>query len=421
MAQYDYERTYSLGNDSFVMPFEKNFDTRRSTTWMQENWYHSFTWSIGYVAAIYVGQKIMRNRASFKLDTPLLLWNLGLAIFSICGVLRMTPEMYWSIFDNSMTYSICSASFSMGVTGFWTEMFAMSKVAEFGDTAFIVLRKRPLIFLHWYHHITVLAYTWHAYKDHTASGRWFIWMNYMVHAVMYSYYALRAAKIRVPKFAAMITTILQILQMVGGVSIGIAVYRIKSSGGQCQQTWENLFFSFGIYFSYFLLFCQFFYKAYLSNNNKYDKKVVGDKKKSDEIKSFVPKVMADINSNDETIEPLQSASQPSKQRRQWHCENEYIKQIVEDALTQYSPDVDLIQQYVTSEMEAYLLESQTQWIMTAIKIERSVSFIDDNAEKSQWFCSMYDQETSIRVNVIRIYNANEFSRSRRLSVLKHSL
>ena len=34
--------------------------------------------------------------------------------------------------------------------GYWTFMFALSKVPELGDTLFIVLRKQPLIFLHWY-------------------------------------------------------------------------------------------------------------------------------------------------------------------------------------------------------------------------------------------------------------------------------
>ena len=46
------------------------------------------------------------------------------------------------------------------VSGFWATMFVLSKVPELGDTIFIVLRKQPLIFLHWYHHATVLVYSW---------------------------------------------------------------------------------------------------------------------------------------------------------------------------------------------------------------------------------------------------------------------
>lgn len=78
---------------------------------------------------------------------------------------------------------------------------------------------------------------------------------------MYSYYALTSAKIRVPKIGAMFVTVIQILQMIMGVYIGITVYGIKSAGQPCQQTWENLYFSFLIYFSYFLLFCNFFYQV----------------------------------------------------------------------------------------------------------------------------------------------------------------
>lgn len=36
------------------------------------------------------------------------------------------------------------------VCGFWTWLFVLSKLPELGDTIFIVLRKQPLIFLHWY-------------------------------------------------------------------------------------------------------------------------------------------------------------------------------------------------------------------------------------------------------------------------------
>lgn len=56
------------------------------------------------------------------------------------------------------------------------------------DTVFLVLRKREVIFLHWFHHVTVLLYCWHAYHHSVAAGLWFATMNYSVHSIMYLYY-----------------------------------------------------------------------------------------------------------------------------------------------------------------------------------------------------------------------------------------
>ncbi|GMT23477.1 hypothetical protein PFISCL1PPCAC_14774, partial [Pristionchus fissidentatus] len=275
---------YGEENYTIVLPFEKDFDHMKSTQWMQRNWMHSLTFSILYVVVIFGGRRLMQNLKPFSLNTPLMLWNAALATFSIMGFLRMTPEWVWSwsAEGNSLKSSICGASYSMEVSGFWTNLFILSKVPELVDTVFIVLRKRPLLFLHWYHHITVLVYCWHSYQEHTGAGRWFIWMNYGVHAVMYSYYAARCLKIRTPKFLAMFITILQISQMVVGVTISVAVYRIKSSGESCQQSWENLLLGSTIYFSYFILFCNFFYHTYLKKSNRY---AVLEKKETEAVDS----------------------------------------------------------------------------------------------------------------------------------------
>jgi elongation of very long chain fatty acids protein 6 len=64
-------------------------------------------------------------------------------------------------------------------------LIAYPQVPELFDTLFVVLRKKKLIFLHWYHHVTVLLFCWHSYMTMSSAGLYFISMNYGVHALMY--------------------------------------------------------------------------------------------------------------------------------------------------------------------------------------------------------------------------------------------
>lgn len=144
----------------------------------------------------------------------------------------------------------------------------LSKLPELGDTIFIVLRKQPLIFLHWYHHITVLIYSWFSYTEYTSSARWFIVMNYCVHSVMYSYYALRAMGYKPPRFIAMVITSMQLTQMIVGCAINIWAndYLKTTNHSACHISEINIKLSIAMYFSYFVLFARFFYITYLSAN-----------------------------------------------------------------------------------------------------------------------------------------------------------
>ncbi|XP_017492175.1 PREDICTED: elongation of very long chain fatty acids protein 6-like, partial [Rhagoletis zephyria] len=208
----------------------------------------------------------MSTRTSpLKLKLPLTLWNIALALFSITGTIRTWPEMAHVLTRFGFHHSVCANTFhkEVPISSFWTWLFILSKAPELIDTVFVVLRKQKLIFLHWYHHATVLIFTWYAYADEASTGRWYCTMNYGVHAVMYSYYALRALGVRIPRQLAMCITISQIAQMVMGTFVTFYAFYAKSNGRQCDMSFSTLYAGIAIYISYFILFAQFFIASYL--------------------------------------------------------------------------------------------------------------------------------------------------------------
>lgn len=275
-------------NYSFTFKFEQGFDYHQKREWMAENWWTAFYWIALYMVVIFYGQSYMSTRQPFTLRKFLTVWNLGLAIFSIVGTMRTLPEMIHVIQNFGFQHSVCSPSYveNSRVSGYWTWLFTLSKVPELGDTVFIILRKQNLIFLHWYHHITVLLFTWYSYSEHISPGRWYICMNYLVHSLMYSYFALRALGFRVPKNIAMVITASQIIQMVLGCFITYYGYSLALRGEFCQISEGTAKLALAMYGSYFLLFAQFFYNSYFGTS-KGHKRVASDSSSTcgDSIKS----------------------------------------------------------------------------------------------------------------------------------------
>ncbi|XP_030628561.1 elongation of very long chain fatty acids protein 6-like [Chanos chanos] len=246
--------------------FERHFDERVAIEWMQENWSKSFVFCGLYAAFVFGGQRFMRERPKLELRKLLVLWSLSLAIFSIIGAVRTGSYMFHVLRTSGFKQSVCDQSFYNGpVSKFWACAFVMSKAPELGDTVFIVLRKQRLIFLHWYHHITVLLYSWYSYKDQVAGGGWFMTMNFTVHALMYSYYAARAAGLRVPRPCAMVITATQIAQMAMGLAVSALVYSWMQDGN-CPSYIDNIVWASLMYLSYLLLFSSFFYESYLKRS-----------------------------------------------------------------------------------------------------------------------------------------------------------
>uniref|UniRef100_T1J202 Elongation of very long chain fatty acids protein n=1 Tax=Strigamia maritima TaxID=126957 RepID=T1J202_STRMM len=257
-------------NDSHLFVFEKNFDIHPVLQWYQTYWKVTFLYVAIYLLLIYLGQRWMQKRHAFELRAALVVWNWSLALFSIFGVYRIFPEIIYEWQTYGFEYTVCDNTQVLvnPILQFWGWFFGLSKVVELGDTAFIVLRKRKLVFLHWYHHVTVLVYTWYSGQQIAPTNQWFVLMNLMVHSAMYSYFALTAMKFKIPRFVAMMITTAQLLQMIGGLYVNWRTYGAIVGGRHCDTAMRNIQISMMMYASYWLLFAVLFY-----DKSQRDKKV----------------------------------------------------------------------------------------------------------------------------------------------------
>ena len=230
-----------------------------------------------YGIFIVVGRALMADRPRFNWRYTLAAWNLFLSVFSILGMLRTLPHLLYNLSTMSLMDNLCRdprATYGSGSTGLWIQFFILSKFPELLDTFFIVIHKKPLIFLHWYHHITVLLYCWHSYVTISPPGIFFAVMNYSVHGIMYFYYFLMAMRCKPKWLHPMIVTVAQISQMVVGVVVTLLAYYYYKTEPSCTVTAENNAAAFCMYGSYLFLFLQFFVGRYVQPKPASAKKTV---------------------------------------------------------------------------------------------------------------------------------------------------
>lgn len=258
---------------SLVQSFEGKFVYEEGRAFLERNYHVPLIAIAAYLTLLTIGTKLMSSRKAFELKPLLLAWNISLAVFSILGAIRSIPELYHVLTTQGFYHSACLQKPQDGVYSFWCFLFVMSKLIELGDTGFIMLRKQNLMFLHWYHHVTVLIFGWFSSMGPLSFGRYIMCMNFTVHSLMYSYYAARCLEIKIPKILAMSITSLQIVQMLVGCFVTVYAQVDKINGGPCEITQSTLYLSIVCYGSYLFLFLQFFAGSYLSSSNKKTKKL----------------------------------------------------------------------------------------------------------------------------------------------------
>jgi elongation of very long chain fatty acids protein 6 len=228
--------------------------------------------AMAYLALVFWGQQYMKDRTALNLKPLFILWNFLLAAFSIRGAMILVPPLMQTLQHDGFRHTVCHDEWwKDGQVGAWVTMFALSKIPELVDTAFLVFQKKPVIFLHWYHHTTVMLYCWLAFPNN-AVGVWFAAMNFVIHSIMYSYYfmmSLSGFTRALVKPIGKIITVLQIAQMVVGMYLVFEARRFINSPTGCSGVGlPGNRAALIMYGSYFILFAKFFLESYVYKTGK---------------------------------------------------------------------------------------------------------------------------------------------------------
>ncbi|KJX92088.1 elongation of fatty acids protein 3 [Zymoseptoria brevis] len=225
---------------------------------------------ISYYIIIFGGREFMRDRPAFKLNGLFKIHNFYLTAISGMLLLLFLEQLIPTITRNGVFYAICHYN------GGWTQPLVvlyylnyLTKYLELIDTCFLFLKKKPLTFLHTYHHgaTALLCYT--QLLGHTAVSWVPITLNLMVHVVMYWYYfqSARGIKIWWKKYI----TMLQIIQFV--IDLGFVYFASYTyfaaryfpwlpSYGICAGEEFAAVAGMGILSSYLFLFIGFYFNTY---------------------------------------------------------------------------------------------------------------------------------------------------------------
>jgi len=266
MAQlFDIAR--ELFTDTLVL--EHDIHTPESTRLMATHTYDlPFISVVLYVLMVFLLPRLLKGSKPKQLTFVMGLWNLGLSTLSLFIVFGVGIPYFTALFKKGLYETVCDPHKELyrgaSVLLYWSYIFALSKYAELLDTLFLILKNpdRPVMFLHWYHHTTVLLFTWFAEYWRFSVGFVFIFVNAVVHTFMYWYYFQLGRGVKVSWGKAL--TIGQILQMFLGIAAnGYWMYQwYNGNECGCDNPMVIMWACIVMYGSYLLLFIMFFVQRY---------------------------------------------------------------------------------------------------------------------------------------------------------------
>jgi len=256
--------------DSLAIFFE-DYDYVRAKQWLINHESLLLKCVVAYVVSIFAIKLTMTNRRPFGLQPLLAVWNAILAVFSIAGFVLMTPTMWKVISQKGLqhTYTHISELQTDKVAGYWAFVWCVSKIPELIDTIFIVLRKKPLMFMHWYHHAVTGYFAFVTFYEDNAYMIWVVWLNYFIHSWMYTYYCARAMNYKIPPQFAQLLTGAQIVQfLITHAVMGHLLVLMSNTTDKYAVTFRGFAIGAFMELSYLILWFRFYYISYIRGGGK---------------------------------------------------------------------------------------------------------------------------------------------------------
>jgi len=232
-------------------------------------WETVFT-AIGiYLTTIFLLKSLMENQQKLDLKWIVPVHNAFLCLLSLLMAVGITFEIVKIYFetksDKLIVTFLCDPErrVARGPQIAWFYIFFLSKFYELLDTVIIVLKKRPVIFLHVYHHCITIVLTF-AMLENNVILQWIcILSNCLVHVPMYYYYAISSLGYSVwwKKYIT-VNQIIQFVVDVGACLGGLALYYDDEAHWKCSGKREWWAFGITILMSFLVLFLAFYKSTY---------------------------------------------------------------------------------------------------------------------------------------------------------------
>ena len=193
------------------------------------------------------------------LDGIRFMHNIMLSLVSLFMLIVQLTHMYeQGRFENWQTIA-CINTPNTGLYGFANFVYLASKVWEWADTVFLILTKKDVIFLHYFHHMTTFTM---AAVVHNFPVGGYCFLNCFVHAIMYMHYAFPV------RWARSLITSTQLTQFVIVISIHTYGYLNPSTCFDMAPVFLEWAFNEAVVAGFFLLFVNFFIQQYLVKGKK---------------------------------------------------------------------------------------------------------------------------------------------------------